>query len=401
MTVKLTPQQTRKIIILSQLLQPGRLGGSAIGSTLSTIEHLGYIQLDTIAVIQRAHHHSLWNRDTRYRAEHLDALLEERKIFEYWSHAASYLPMSHFRFSLPRKQAIASGASSHWYQRDERLMRSILKRIDHEGPLTAGELEHQRVRGDGWGAGPAKQALENLYMQGDLMITRRSRFQKVYDLTERVLPDSIDTSTPTEEEYLRFLIDRYLRAQGIGDAGEIAYLQRDRDLRKRISMMLREMIGAGELIKVEACGRSYAADPSALGLLNRRISRRKATILSPFDNLIIQRKRTREIFDFDYILECYTPASKRRFGYFALPILFAGELVARMDCKADRSASVMHILHLAVEPGSRRKEGFIVSLVKELQGFLHFNGCRTLVLHRCTPAVFEQELRGRIREFIR
>ena len=140
-TESLSIQQARKLVLLSQKLPPGKQRGKAIAATLSAIEHLGYIQIDTISVIQRAHHHTLWNRNPRYNPSHLEQLLSEKKVFEYWSHAAAYLPMRDFRFSLHRKQALANGDENHWYERDGRLMNSVLKRITDEGPLMAKDFE--------------------------------------------------------------------------------------------------------------------------------------------------------------------------------------------------------------------------------------------------------------------
>lgn len=121
MTESLSVQQARKLVLLSQRLPPKKQVGKAIAVTLSTIEQLGYIQIDTISAIQRAHHHTLWNRNPRYKSSHLDQLLCDKKIFEFWSHAAAYLPMRDYRYSLVRKQAIANGAQKHWYECDERL----------------------------------------------------------------------------------------------------------------------------------------------------------------------------------------------------------------------------------------------------------------------------------------
>lgn len=126
MTDSLSIQQARKLVLLSQRLPPAKQTGRAIAATLSAIEHLGYIQIDTISAIQRAHHHTLWNRNPRYKTAHRDQLIADKQVFEYWSHAAAYLPMRDYRYSLPRKQAIANGDQNHWYERDERLMKSVL-----------------------------------------------------------------------------------------------------------------------------------------------------------------------------------------------------------------------------------------------------------------------------------
>jgi uncharacterized protein YcaQ len=383
-------QQARKLVLLSQRVPPPKQTGSALSITLSAIEHLGYIQIDTISAIQRAHHHTLWNRNPQYISSQLDDLMVNKRIFEYWSHAAAYLPMQDFRYSLPRKQAIAHGKENHWYTRDEQLMKSVLKRIAAEGPLMAKDFEHNGEKSGDWGSKPAKRALEYLFMQGELMIPYRINFHKVYDLTERVLPEDADASLPNPQEYARFLITRYLRANGLGQAGEMVYLLKN--TKSIVSATLREMTLNRELIQISVSENKYYALPSTLGLLNEPLSRSKLKILSPFDNLLIQRKRTQALFGFDYQLECYVPESKRKFGYFTLPILWDGNLIARMDCKADRKESVLHIHGLALESNLRKTEAFALALTKELVPFLHFNQCKSLRLHSTSPASFKPEL---------
>jgi uncharacterized protein YcaQ len=383
-------QQARKLVLLSQRLPPAKQRGSAIAATLSAIEHLGYIQIDTISVIQRAHHHTLWARNPRYKKAHLEQLIADKQVFEYWSHAAAYLPMKDYRYSLYRKNAIASGKENHWYKRDAKLMEFVLKRIAEEGPLMAKDFENKSGKLKEWHSKPTKQALENLFMQGELMITRRNNFHKVYDLTERVIPPTIDTLVPTREEYIRFLITRYLKANGLGQASEIAYLLRK--IKPQVSARLKEMAEEGALIHIGVGKQDYYALPDSLELLSRPLSRSKLKILSPFDNLLIQRKRMKSLFDFDYLIECYVPAAKRQYGYFSLPILWDGKLVARMDCKADRKTSTLHLRHLALEPGLRKTEAVAMALSKELLPFMKFNECEHIRLHRTTPMEIKSEL---------
>jgi len=384
MTDSLSFQQARKLVLLSQRLPSKKQKGGAIAATLSAIEHLGYIQIDTISAIQRAHHHTLWNRNYRYKASHLDQLLGDRQVLEYWSHAAAYLPMRDYRYSLPRKQVIASGEQNHWYERDEQLMKTILRRIATEGPLMAKDFEATTKKSGEWKSKPAKRALEYLFMQGDLMVPNRINFHKVYDLTERVLPEDVDTTVPSPEEYARFLIIRYLQANGIGRSSEITYLLKN--LKQLVVETLREMVSSGELLLVNVGEMTYFALPTSLELLSKPLRCSKLKILSPFDNLLIQRKRIQSLFDFNYLLECYVPVSKRQYGYFSLPILWDGRLVARMDREAERKKALLHIYHLVLEPRLSKIDVFIVALCKELTSFLKFNTCRKTLLHRTSPA---------------
>lgn len=384
MTERLSIDEARKLVLHSQRLPPRKQAGPAIDATLSAIEHLGYVQIDTISAVQRAHHHTLWNRNPRYKSAHLDQLVADKHVFEYWSHAAAYLPIRDFPHSLVRKQHIASGEQGHWYTRDERLMKLVLKRITDEGPLMAKDFENTGKKAGAWTTKPAKRALETLFMMGDLMVSERLNFHKVYDLTERVLPGNVDTTTPTPAEHARFLITRFLETNGLGQPAEIAYLLKN--VKPVVSDCLQEMVCSGDVQQTHVGSQVYFVLSDSLQLINQPLARGKLKILSPFDNLLIQRKRMQRLFDFDYLIECYVPEAKRQYGYFSLPILWDGRLVARMDCKADRKASLLHILHLVMEPSLDRHDAFFRALQKELVAFARFNDCQDMRLHRTSPA---------------
>lgn len=383
MAEHLSLKEAQKLILLSQKLPPVKQSGSALDVTNAIIEHLGYIQIDTISAVQRAHHHTLWSRNPRYKTDHLDTLVAEKKVFEYWAHAAAYLPMSSYRYTLPRKRAIATGEQDHWYVRDKKLIADVLDRIRIDGPLMAKDFTDKRKSYAGWGAKPTKQALEYLFMMGELMISERVNFHKVYDLTERVLPSHVSTTIPSDEEYARFLITSYLKANGIGQVGEINYLLKNS--KKLISTTAKEMYHSGELSEVTVSETSCYTLPNALNELGKGLSKSILKILSPFDNLLIQRKRMKSLFGYDYLLECYVPEAKRVYGYFSLPILWDGKLVARIDCKAERKESLLRIKHLALEPSLKKLDAFAMALEKELLQFMKFNDCTVLVLERVSP----------------
>lgn len=396
MTESLSLEQARRLILLSQRVPPGKQRGTAVSETLSVIDQLSYIQIDTISVVQRAHHHTLWNRNPRYKPSHLDALLAEKRIFEYWTHAAAYLPMSDYRYSLPRKQAFKCGEQKHWFKRDEILMKHVLDRISSEGPLMAKDFNYNGDKIGAWGSKPAKQSLENLFVQGELMIASRRNFHKVYDLTHRVLPEGLDTSIPSPEEHARFLITRFLGSQGIGQVSEITYLLKQ--VKPLVTTVLQDMIKQGELHQVQVEGIHYVALPQSLELLNRPLPGKRMQFLSPFDNLIIQRKRTKALFGFDYILECYYPAAKRKYGYFSLPILWDGRFVARLDCKVDRKQSILNINQLSIEDNITVDDEFMTAFSRELDHFMDFNDCLGLQIHQVTPELFKEPLKARLRE---
>lgn len=369
MQLEFSSRQARKVALLSQGIHRQNDLGRGKQATLRAIEKIGYVQIDTISVVERAHHHTLWNRVNNYQSSHLDQLQKEKKLFEYWSHAAAYLPMRDYRFSLPRKQAIAGG-EKHWYDKDPKLCKLVLERIQQEGPLQSRDFEHQRKgKNEWWDWKPAKRMLEQLFMEGELMIVRRDGFQKVYDLTERVLPDTVDVSMPGNEEYCDYLIYSFLRANGIGTPLEMAYLRKG--MKAVLEQRCDQLLEDGQLVQIKVKQQRYFALPEITSLLNRSLSRSKVKILSPFDNLLIQRKRTSKLFKFDYQIECYVPAVKRRYGYFCLPLLWGQQFAGQMDAKIDRKTGVLKILSLHLQ--TKHEAKFRQALQPSLEEFLHFN----------------------------
>lgn len=369
-TISISLKQARALIFNSQ-----KLAGPVL-TPLEIIRHLGYVQIDTISVIERAHHHVFWTRNPKYRPADLDVLVKSRKVFEHWSHAASYLPMNEYRYSLPLKEYFQRRESS-WFPRDQKLMSAVLKRIRAEGPLRSKDFENSKKGKTGWWDWkPSKKALELLFLEGKLEITRREGFQKVYDLPERVVPSSIDTTMPSEEEYIQYLIGRTLRHHGLANVNEIAYLQ-NKDIKTKVANEISKMLEDGRIIKVnvENTDDNYFSTPKLLNKISK--SNSKVFIFSPFDNLIIQRKKLSTFFNFDYQIECYVPAPKRKYGYFSLPIFIGNEAVARIDCKAYRADQEFKINSIHFEKGLGRKPKELREKIRpKLSAFAAFHGCK-------------------------
>ncbi|GEM77796.1 hypothetical protein VSU01S_00410 [Vibrio superstes NBRC 103154] len=237
----------------------------------------------------------------------------------------------------------------------------------------AKDFDSQVLKRTGWESKPTKQALELLYMQGDLMITERRSFHKVYDLTENVLPDGIDTTIPSQDEYGRFLVLNYLTAHGIGSLTEMTYLLKG--TKPLVQQALNELLELNKIEEFKVGSQQWFAVSDATQLLNSKLSRQKAHILSPFDNVLIQRKRISQLFDYHYQLECYVPANKRKYGYFCLPIVWDGQLIARADCRVDKPTKTLHVTHLYIEKTLKNDSAFEEDLAKELASFAKFNQC--------------------------
>jgi len=364
---------------------PGTSAGTAVGKSAkkeavaASIAHLGYVQIDTISVVERAHHHVLWTRVKNYKPEYLDAVVAEKKVFEYWFHAAAFLPMSDYRFALPRMNAIKSG-EKHWFANiDKKLLRKVYRRIQAEGPLRARDFADTKSTNTGWWDWkPAKQALEQLFMQGDLMVVGREGFQKRYDLTERVLPDGTDTSTPNIAEEAQFLIDTTIRAHGLASLKSFTYLRKGRALRIAVRDCLEAYIDMGRVVLIQSPGGDeFYCDPELPDQKHRPSNR--VQLLSPFDNLVIQRERCRQLFEFDYQIECYVPEAKRQYGYFCLPVLYKDKLVGRIDCKAQRKTEVLQVQYLQHEAV---EDTFLPQLAEALKSFMQFNICTSVEIRR-------------------
>jgi hypothetical protein len=368
----LDPAHARRLLLAAQGLNSSRVFGAGKLGTRRAVQHLGYVQIDTLAVVARAHHHTLWTRVHDYQETHLDTLVREKHLFEYWGHAAAFLPMHDYRFSLPRKQQFRDGRS-HWFAKDQRLMAYVQDRITAEGPLQARDFATDRRRASWFDWKPAKQALEQLFMDGTLMVAGRKGFQKVYDLAERVLPAGIDTSMPTTHEYATYLVDTGLRAYGIVAAKDLAYLRKG--MLKPVQQLLQERVTAGQLIPLTLGAESELcfAAPETLDKAARIA--RQIRLLSPFDNLVIQRHRLRRFFAYDYQIECYVPEPKRRFGYFCLPILYGNTFIGRLDPKADRQTHVFHVKALHLERPIANMEHCMYALAEALVAFARFHDC--------------------------
>jgi uncharacterized protein YcaQ len=397
--VKLSTTEVRRLALQAQGLDKTQPFGKGQAAVLRCVEQLGYIQIDTISVIKRAHHHTCWTRVPDYQEVHLDELQKSRRIFEYWSHAAAYLPMQDYRYCLPRMHAIAGG-EKHWHKPQLKLMQLVLERIRAEGPLQAKDFEQDKSRKPGgwWQWKPSKKALEQLFIQGQLFVSHRSGFQKVYDLPERALPADIDMSVPTAEEFRRFLILRAIRAHGAVGEPEISYMRKG--LKKAVSATLADMTEAGELVALTYPGAvtPLFSTPALLEQAAKSRFSKQVHLLCPFDNLVIQRKRVQQVFGFDYQIECYVPEAKRKYGYYCLPILYGTELVGRLDPKADRKTGVLDIRNLALEADMKADERFSGLLARRLGLLASFNGCNKVSIGNCNNRDLKSLLKQNIAE---
>jgi uncharacterized protein YcaQ len=345
--VPLTLARARRIWLRAQRLTTRSPFGEGPDATPLAVEHLGYVQIDTINVIERCHHHILWTRIPTYRRDHLHgAQAVDKTVFEYWTHALSYVPTSAYRFFIPemRRRRTAPGG---WFAavKPEDLRR-ILSRIRQEGPLSIRDIEDDILvdKDHAWASRkPSRRALQLAFYTGALTVGARSGMLKTYELTDRHFGWEKRPRAASEKQVVEYLLDRALRAQGIVSLDSICHLDAKRkpavrraiDSRVRRGRLLPVAIEGAERTHHWAAPETLEDDSAVEDVLTH--------ILSPFDPLIIQRKRLNLFFDYQHRFEAYVPKEKRTLGYFALPVLVGDEIVAALDLKADRAKGRLQV----------------------------------------------------------
>lgn len=384
----------RRMALAAQGLLQTQPFGRGLAGARNAINHIAYVQIDTISVVERAHHHVLHSRVPQFTPAMTNKMLVDRDVFEYWTHAAAFIPIADFRFSLPYKHAIKTGQNSWYKNPDKKLMQELLTRIRLDGPLRSRDIEANTTKRAGWWDWkPAKKALEQMYMQGDLMVSDRQGFQKTYDLTERVLPSHINAKMPSIEEFAAHMISQQLRCHGFASLKGLTYLRRNGELRKAVKALVNEGLSQGSLEQIKmSSGEVFIVEAGALEHPLPRVNNR-LLILSPFDNSVIQRDRLKALFQFDYQIECYVPAAKRQYGYFCLPLLFRAEFIGRMDCKVDRKNRHLEIKLLHFEPHTFDDDRVMAAFVDAIVHFCHFQQCDAVSLTKVTPKHLAQRLR--------
>jgi uncharacterized protein len=350
-------EQARRLALAAQGLtgpRRPRSGPAGAAALRGVLRRVGAIQIDSINVVARSHELVLAARGGVHDPAAFERLVYRRRAgFEYWGHAASFLPIETYRLFLPRMAWMTSQTRGWWADvrsKHAELYEPIVDRIRAEGPLAASDFREQAGprRGSWWDWAPAKHVLEDLFDRGVLMVHDRVRFERRYDLTERVLPPGLDLSAPTWPEAAIELTVLAARALGVGTAADLADYFR---LQPRFAKpALAEAVASGLLREVTVRGWQKPAYIEPGTPVPRRADHTPA-LLSPFDSLIWRRERAGDLFGFNYRLEVYVPAAKRQHGYYVMPVLADGRLVARLDPKYDREASRLVLRRFHIEDG--------------------------------------------------
>lgn len=365
------------------------------GDVLAAIERMQLLQIDTIQVVARSPYLVLYSRLGPYDPAWLDGCLAEAGIFETWAHEACFAPMSSWpllrQHTLDRRHHWAIQAAHRAQGKADPGMAAVLQRIREHGEMRSADFrDGDRPRGGWWGWKDEKRWLEAWFALGELMVARRDRFQRVYDLSERVLAragmDPAAHAPLAPAELRRELVARTVLALGIAKPEWVADYYR---LGGRVSAgELEDLVERGLLRRVSVQGVPgtayvHVGNESLLqAAMGGRLRASLTTVLSPFDPVVWDRRRARELFGFDYRLECYVPAEKRRFGYFVLPLLHRGRLCGRMDAKAHRADGVFEIRRLALEEGVDADAPLCEAVAGALHRFARWHGCECISVAR-------------------
>jgi uncharacterized protein len=335
----LTKSDARHIWLRAQRLDDPTPFGDGPEAVSRAVEHLGYVQIDTINVIERCHHHILWTRNPQYRREHLhQALTIDKTVFEYWTHALSYVPTKDIRFYFSAMKRHDRSPTSWFSSVKKEELQRVVTLIRDGGALSIRDIDDEVLveKEHPWASRkPSKRALQLAFYTGALTVSARFGMVKTYELMDRHFGWEKRPKAASEQQILVYLLDRALRSQGVISLDSVCHLDAGR--KPGIRRLIEARVKRKELLPVEIAGggklehwvRPEALDASPFG-------QEMVHLLSPFDPLIIQRKRLQQLFDYEHRFEAYVPKEKRLYGYFALPVLVGDEIVAAIDLKADR-----------------------------------------------------------------
>lgn len=394
----LTIQSVRNLLLAVQgVLQPPAHPATK-EDVLSAIRRMGALQIDTINVVARSPYLVLFSRLGDYNPHWLEELLAEGKLFEYWSHAACFLPIEDYPMYVSRMEKWNKHYyTPEWVEKHQDTINLVMQRVRENGEVRSADFERtDGKKGTWWDWKVEKRILEYLHTSGLLMIARRENFQRVYNLRERILPGWEDPRPLTLEEAHDALTLRSVRALGAAPARWVPDYFR---LPKMgMPARLERMVENGQLKRIAVEGRSepWYVHPENTSLLEYalmgELTPTYTTLLSPFDPVTWDRERARVLFDFDFTLECYVPQAKRRYGYFLLPILHEGALIGRLDAKAYRKEGIFEVRAIYLEPTVKLREDTAQAVAGAIQRCAAWHGTPQVAIRKSEPEIFGQML---------
>ena len=363
---------------------------------LPTIRRMSLLQIDTINIVARSPYLVLFSRLGAFEPHWLDDALRNGELMEYWAHEACFLPREDF--ALVRHRMLAPDKMGWkyrqaWMQEHAAEIEQLIAHIEQHGPVRSADFEHPRKGTSGWWElKPHKRHLEGLFTAGKVMVIERRNFQRVYDLTQRVMPQWDDVrDLLSQEQAEAIMLEKSARSLGLFRAQWLADYYRLR--RPALAQALAQMQEAQTILPVNVEGLGPAwLHASLLPLLEQaqadKLTATHSAVLSPFDPVVWDRKRAEQLFGFSYRLECYTPAPKRQYGYFVLPLLHRGRLVGRMDAKMHRKTGVLEVIALFLEEGISPSLQLEKGLQRAITDFARWQGAQRITFSRLPDGLF-------------
>jgi len=391
-TLNLSLQDARALMLRAQGLLTPPSAPATKADVLSTIRSLGLLQIDTINIVARSPYLQLFSRLGAYDPAWLDELQVEGAIFEYWAHVACFLPIEHYpyhrRFMLEKMR---NPYYFNWYAKNKSEADAILDHVRVNGAVKSSDFERKDgKKGTWWDWKFEKDALEFWFTSGEMMIARREKFQRVYDLRERVYPAWTDDLAPSLEKSIRFFVLQSVRSMGAIRSDWVH--DHYRLPKAMVNLAVKELLDSGKIYEVAVEDWREPALVTAetyLFLSNHTLDLipTYTTLLTPFDPLVCDRARARQMFNFDFTIECYVPAAKRKYGYFLVPLLHRGQIVARMDVKAHRKEGIFEVKGIFWESGVIVDDLMAEEVAQAIQKCAEWHKTPKVVLQRSEPAV--------------
>ena len=398
----LSQDAVRGLMIAAQGLQQCPPSSATKADVRQIIRQMHTLQIDTIHVVARSHYLVLWSRLGDYPQRWLDELLAEGVLFEYWARAACFLPIEDYplyrRFMLERL-TWQQNQWQRWMEVHVELVDKLLTHIRENGPVRSADFERtDGAKGGWWNWKDEKTALEGLWMRGDLMVARRHNFQRLYDLRERILPDWDDARSPSLEAVYETFVLNTVKALGVTKAAWIANYFGLHRKKKVAQPVIEKLVKSGQLKPVQVEGWDVPGyfhpdqQDAVEAAANGQIPVSKTTLLSPFDPMVWDRARAQELFNFTYQIECYTPAPKRIYGYFTLPILYHNALIGRLDPKAHRKDGIFEVKALHLEPGVVVDDALVAEVKSALQACAAWHNTPQVIVREATEPSLAKRL---------
>ncbi len=390
------PNDQARLLFLDRHGLATNTGGPARGADLAgVIRALGFVQIDSINTVERAHHMILSSRRQRYRSANLAPLLErDRQVFEHWTHDASIIPMEFFPHWRLRFRRDAERLRQRWknWQRHgfEEKFDTVLAQIAKHGPCCSADVgkDEKRSKGGWWDWHPSKTALEYLWRTGQIAVTRREGFRKVYDLTENVIPAATLATRFGEDQTIDWACRAALERLGFGTAGEIAAFW-DLVTPAEASRWCARALAAGQIEEVEV-GMANGSPPRAsfaLADLPAQLDKlteppARIRILSPFDPALRDRRRALRLFGFDYRIEVFVPQARRKYGYYVFPVIEGTRMIGRIDMKSRRDSETLHVRAFWPERGIALGKGRQARLMAALERTARLSGAAEIAFQK-------------------